>query len=183
MFGSIWHTIVILLPKLRHKNNRPYGMYCYGQVHFLIGATSRKQILNRLNGSATVWSASTASECGSAVCHQVLQRSVDRELHLYSDLKARSEIVATVMMLALTSQTVNHSDDNHNKKISRSEYRKSRAQDLLRSRIRPRSRILRSLVVVSTARVEYKISYGEYGRPHLSRTQDVLRCVLPRLRI
>ena len=41
---------------------------------------------------------------------QVLQRSVDKELALYSDLKDRTSVVARVMMLSLTSQPVDHDD-------------------------------------------------------------------------
>ena len=42
---------------------------------------------------------------------QVLQRSVDRELNLYSDPKERNNKVASVTVLALSSQPVDHEEN------------------------------------------------------------------------
>ena len=44
-------------------------------------------------------------------CPQVLQRSVDRELNLYSDPKERTNKVAQVMVLSLSSQPVDHEEN------------------------------------------------------------------------
>ena len=43
--------------------------------------------------------------------HQVLQRAVDRELNLYSDPKERTNKVAQVMVLSLSSQPVDHEEN------------------------------------------------------------------------
>ena len=42
---------------------------------------------------------------------QVLQQSVDRELNMYSDLKERTNKVAQIMMLSLSSQPVDHEEN------------------------------------------------------------------------
>ncbi|XP_064621588.1 phosphofurin acidic cluster sorting protein 2-like isoform X2 [Lineus longissimus] len=46
---------------------------------------------------------------------QVLQHSFDRELNLYSDIKERTNVVAQVMMLSLTSQPVDHEENGRRK--------------------------------------------------------------------
>ncbi|CAH1792896.1 unnamed protein product [Owenia fusiformis] len=46
---------------------------------------------------------------------QVLQHSVDRVLSLYSDLKERTNVVAQVTMLALSSQPVDHVENGRHK--------------------------------------------------------------------
>jgi hypothetical protein len=46
---------------------------------------------------------------------QVLQRSVDRELCLYTDLKEQLNCVAQVMMISLTSQPVDHLENGRQK--------------------------------------------------------------------
>ncbi|GAB1601472.1 phosphofurin acidic cluster sorting protein 2 isoform X15 [Argonauta hians] len=52
---------------------------------------------------------------GEVNMSQVLQRSVDKELNLYSDLKEQSTVVAQVIMLSLTSQPVDHEDNGTRK--------------------------------------------------------------------
>lgn len=49
---------------------------------------------------------------------QVLQCSVDRELSLYSDIKERTNLVAEVGMLSLSSQPVDHEDNGQRKHTS-----------------------------------------------------------------
>lgn len=44
-----------------------------------------------------------------------MQRAVDKELNLYSDLKEQSTVVAQVIMLSLTSQPVDHEDNGTRK--------------------------------------------------------------------
>ena len=46
---------------------------------------------------------------------QVLQRSVDKNLNLFSDLKEHTNVVAHVTVLGLSSQPVDH-EDNGNRK-------------------------------------------------------------------
>ncbi|ESO83532.1 hypothetical protein LOTGIDRAFT_169225 [Lottia gigantea] len=55
---------------------------------------------------------------GQVNMSQVLQRSVDRELKLYSDIKERTNAVAHVSVLLLTSQPVDHEDNGHRKQNS-----------------------------------------------------------------
>ncbi|CAI9730390.1 Hypothetical predicted protein [Octopus vulgaris] len=52
---------------------------------------------------------------GEVNMSQVLQRAVDKELNLYSDLKEQSTVVAQVIMLSLTSQPVDHEDNGTRK--------------------------------------------------------------------
>lgn len=52
---------------------------------------------------------------------QVLQQSVDRELNLYSDLKERTNVVAQVMMLSLSSQPVDHEENGRRKLLPAAE--------------------------------------------------------------
>ena len=49
------------------------------------------------------------------LCPQVLQRSVDRELNLYSEVKDHSQVVAQVVMLSLSSQPVDHEENGRRK--------------------------------------------------------------------
>ena len=51
---------------------------------------------------------------------QVLQHSVDQDLHLYKDMKNQKEYIACVKMVSLSSQPVNHeySQNGHRKLVS-----------------------------------------------------------------
>ena len=51
---------------------------------------------------------------------QVLQHSVDRDLHLYKDMKNQKDCTACVKMVSLSSQPVNHeySQNGHRKLAS-----------------------------------------------------------------
>lgn len=45
----------------------------------------------------------------------VLQRSQDRELELFSENKEKTSVVAKILMLALSSQPVDHEDGERHK--------------------------------------------------------------------
>ena len=51
---------------------------------------------------------------------QVLQHSVDRDLHLYKDTKNQKEYIACVKMVSLSSQPINHeyNQNGHRKLVS-----------------------------------------------------------------
>ncbi|KAG1700083.1 Phosphofurin acidic cluster sorting protein 2 [Nymphon striatum] len=53
---------------------------------------------------------------------QVLQKSMDKELELYSNVKEKNNVVAKVLMLSLSSQPVDHDEDGlyHQKSLRRS---------------------------------------------------------------
>ncbi|KAK6183490.1 hypothetical protein SNE40_010963 [Patella caerulea] len=55
---------------------------------------------------------------GQVNMSQVLQRCVDRELKLYSDHKERTNVVARISVLMLTSQPVDHEENGHRKQNS-----------------------------------------------------------------
>ncbi|KAL5007923.1 hypothetical protein ScPMuIL_013504 [Solemya velum] len=55
---------------------------------------------------------------GQISMSQVLQRSVDRELNMYSDLKERTTVVAQLLMVSLSSQPVDHEENDHRKQTS-----------------------------------------------------------------
>lgn len=49
---------------------------------------------------------------------QVLQRSVDKDLHLFSDPKSKTNQVAKLTMMSLSSQPVDHVINGQRKTIS-----------------------------------------------------------------
>lgn len=49
---------------------------------------------------------------------QVLQRSVDNRLNLYSDNKEQSTLVAQLAVIGLSSQPVDHEENGHRKQAS-----------------------------------------------------------------
>ncbi|XP_046336384.2 phosphofurin acidic cluster sorting protein 2-like isoform X1 [Haliotis rufescens] len=55
---------------------------------------------------------------GQVNMSHVLQRSVDKELRMFSDLKERTNAVAHIMVLALSSQPVDHEENGHRKQTS-----------------------------------------------------------------
>ncbi|XP_064603927.1 phosphofurin acidic cluster sorting protein 2-like isoform X2 [Liolophura sinensis] len=52
---------------------------------------------------------------GQVSMAQVLQCSISKELNLYSDLKERTNVAAQVMVIALSSQPVDHEENGHRK--------------------------------------------------------------------
>ena len=49
---------------------------------------------------------------------QVLQKSIDNRLNLYSDAKEQTNLVAQLAVLGLSSQPVDHLENGHRKHIS-----------------------------------------------------------------